>query len=203
MPNINVFAAEIPEDVDVNSPVDQNVEDAFDMLDPTRKVLVLPNGDFVQGEVTEVIDGTSIIVSHYDSDTDKNAITVKQAKKIAKKQGNTNSSISTFGASIPSTTKYIPLNSSYVSNGFSGSGLRFGGFKIKPSPGTGQWLLWASIGDGGIVGTTAQASATQVTGTAYGTLIQKGESKYVDCTDWNLYYTFNPVTNSYYIVTNK
>lgn len=70
----NVFAAEKKE---INQDEEKIIE-PFDDWDDSDKVLELPDGTFLKGQAS--FYGTKI--TDYDSKTDKNSITVREAKKL-------------------------------------------------------------------------------------------------------------------------
>ena len=92
----------------------------------------------------------------------------------------------------------------YVSQPFSGSGWRFSNLKFIAANGTGRWLKWTSIYDGGRVGNYNSAESTYSGRGLYGVELEVGRARYVDTrSDWLYYYTYNPVPGTRYIVENR
>ncbi|HEL1584662.1 TPA: hypothetical protein TXJ06_001399 [Streptococcus suis] len=101
--------------------------------------------------------------------------------------------------------KILAAGESYASQPFSGSGWRFSESKFKAASGTGTWLLWTAVGDGGVVGNEYEAYRTYQTKQSIGRAkLESGESRYVDGQgSWLFFYTYNPVKGSSYVVSNK
>ncbi|HFQ8396156.1 signal peptide [Streptococcus agalactiae] len=91
----------------------------------------------------------------------------------------------------------------YRSASFSGGGWRFSGQGYKPAPGTGAYLGWQTFNDDGRVGSYNQASRT-LGGNPTGTLLYRGARRYIMCQydQPYYYYTYNPVSGTYYVVDN-
>ena len=182
---------------------DQIIEEMMATFDSSKKVLQLPDGGFVQGEIIEYEDESenAKITAYYNSELSKDAVSVARAKNILKSEAFKYNvgipKISTYGSTIPTKPLTLGDGSSYKSSKFSASGWRYSELKFKPADGTGKWLLWTSCGDSAKVGTLWQAMIQT------GTTLQPGTPTYVDATDWLMYYTYDPVKNSYYVVENK
>ena len=99
-------------------------------------------------------------------------------------------------------TKVIPNRLAYTSNPFSGNGWRFSGYRFLPASGTGVYLAWRVEGDAGRVGTYDHARNTY-NGHIQGVPVDPGQRKYVASDSTGLlFYTYNPVPGSRYIVEN-
>lgn len=190
--------------------IDEEINEVFEDFDSSMKILVLPDGGFLQGKATvynanDTNCKKSIAV--YDSETDKNAISVAQAKIIEKEnklsKNVNNPQIVPYGTTIPTKIMVLADKSAYTSSTFSGSGWRIGGYKFKPAANTGDYLLWTSFVDSANAGTAGHVSSTINGGPNYGTALPTGVKTYVYSADWTMYYTFNPIAGSYYIVANK
>ncbi|EIB6520122.1 hypothetical protein K9D97_002735 [Enterococcus faecalis] len=175
----------------------------FSNLKDSDKILVLPDGGFLHGEATITDTTTNEIIARYNSETDSNSVPVSNVKTIL------NSVLTTSVDNVPTPRRATPPNQSitlgnggeYSSSPFSASGWRFGGYLFQSDPSTGPALLWASYKDSGVVGTETQAWNTLNSGTPIGESISAGGSTYIyykAC-----YYTYNPISGSYYYVANK
>ena len=92
------------------------------------KVLELPDGGFLYGSATVTDNEDSTITETYNSLTDENSITVKEARVLLNEE---TSNYLARGANVPDVaSKTITLKSGahYQSSAFSGSGWRFGGY---------------------------------------------------------------------------
>lgn len=102
-------------------------------------------------------------------------------------------------------SKCRTLNSGevYRSAKFSGRGWRFSGQGYRPAPGTGGYLGWRTYNDDGRVGSYNQASRT-LGGNPTGTILYRGARRYILCQSDQpyYYYTYSPVTGTYYEVDN-
>lgn len=210
MPTGTIFADE-NDNVQANNEeylesIEQDVDKMFEPYDSSKKILQLSDGGFIQGWVEEYDADSGELTRIYDSEIDKSAITIEEAKDIVKAQRIAIESgweISTYGTTIPTQTKRLILNAKpYTSNFFSGKGWRIGGYKFLPQSGTGQWLLWTSYNDSGNAGTADHCRTATTTGQASGRALDEGRPTYVGYTDWMMYYTYNPVPGSYYTVQN-
>lgn len=172
-------------------------------LNENDKVLELSDGGFLYGSATITDNEDSSITETYDSLTDENSITVKEARIILKKQSNQNLA---RGANVPdvaSKTITLDSNAEYKSSEFSGSGWRFGGYFFKAKSGTGTYLRWTSYKDGGRIGNYSEAIGTK-NGTIQGTAIEKNQTQYVSRGgSAMIYYTYSPTNGTYYYVVNK
>lgn len=169
----------------------------FSNLKDSDKILVLPDGGFLHGEATITDTTTNEVVAHYNSETDSNSVSVSNLKDIL----NNNNIPMPRRSTPPNQSITLGNGGEYTSSPFSASGWRFGGYLFQSDPSTGPALLWASYKDSGIVGTETQAWNTLNSGTPIGEAISAGGSTYIyykAC-----YYTFNPVSGSYYYVANK
>lgn len=188
----------------------------FAGLDDNASILILPDGSYIHGHATVAdIGAPDKVFVTYDSETDSHATTVgaiKAGTNDADSQyyvlHQLNNGVSTGGITIlaatpPAASKVTTLDAGDVvrSNAFSASGWRFGETLYKSKDNTGPYLKWHSMLDSGVVGSCQQALNTNATGTVYGTSIAKNSYAYVSGT--NVYYTYNPVNGSYYIVENN
>lgn len=177
-------------------------EVANSKLPDSAKVIKLPDGGILHGKMTIIHASGSQMsyTTNYNSDTDKNAITVKALNSGVEPVQSGESMMSTMGL-YPSNDLYVLYNqASYQSQPFTGSGWRFAGYKFAPSSGTGQYLRWNAFFDQGRVGTVQQAWATK-NGSVSGTVVGGLYAKYVAGT--TTFYTYNPAYNMYYLVENK
>lgn len=115
----SVFAAEYndPELLPAGSTIDDMF---FDQIDDDR-VLPMPNGGFLHGEIIEVdAENSDKVIGIYNSSLDPNSVTVEEAKKI---MGGEKSYItfSTRAASPSTSVYYLKANASYQSDLFSGT----------------------------------------------------------------------------------
>ncbi|MBX8938921.1 hypothetical protein [Enterococcus gilvus] len=183
--------------------------DYFHNLDDSEKVLALPNGGFLHGEGTlyDVKDTTKPL-EIYNSETDPKSITVGKAKEIMKEQQENSVVDSIFssevprGAAPPNTLINLSYGGSYTSEGFSGSGWRFGGYLFAAVNSSGSDLRWESHGDQGCIGTEQQAWNTYSSGYAEGTLIGNGQYLYLYGWVAKTYFVYSPPAGTYYYVGN-
>lgn len=187
----------------------------------TDSALILPTGGYLHGSMTSIDPLTGKTIT-YNSDTDSHATTVGAINN------KTNSSdsyyykfntptnlqdssssptpLSLTRAAYPSATpKSLKANATYVSDTFSGTGWRFAGYTFSAASGTGgPYLLWYSMNDSGRVGSYSQANQTAMVGSpnyAQGSVIDM--NRYLRLAGPSTYYTWNPATNTRYIVANK
>ena len=197
-----LFRSKVDSDVAVSED-DQIIEEMMASFDSSKKVLQLPEGGFAQGEIIEYEDESenAEITAYYNSELTKDAVSVARAKNILRSKAFKHNvgipEISTYAATYPIKQYVLGRGTTYVSHYFTEPGWRFSGYKFKAAPGTGTWLLWTSYKDSALVGTLRQAQQR------IGTTLQPSTPTYVNGTDWLMYYTFNPVKNSYYVVANK
>ena len=186
-------------DVNENNAIENQL---FCDLEDDDLVLELPEGGYLFGEATIENDNGDVI-GKYNSQTDDNSITVKEARELLfKERISEGNQISPKGSSIPTSTITLASGASYTSSGFSGSGWRFSGYKFIASSGTGYYLLWCSIGDDGRVGNMTEAYST-LNGTIAGDCIYNGSYTYISkATLSQIYYTYNPISGTYYYVGN-
>lgn len=171
-------------------------------LPDSATVIKLPDGGILHGKLTIVhaSDSKLSYTTDYNSDTDKNAITVKDLNNGVVPVQSGDSMVSTRGIS-PSNDLYIlPNLGHYESEAFNGSGWRFAGYKFAPAAGTGKYLLWNAVYDQGRVGTVQQAWSTK-NGSVSGTIVGGLSGKYVAGT--TTFYTYNPAYNMHYVVDNR
>jgi len=177
-------------------------EVANSKLPDSAKVIKLPDGGILHGKmtITHASGSQMSYTTNYNSDTDKNAITVKALNSGVEPVQSGESMMTTMGIS-PSNDLYVLDNlGRYQSQPFTGSGWRFAGYKFAPASGTGDYLLWNSVYDQGRVGTVSQAWATK-NGSISGTIVGGLSGKYVAGT--TTFYTYNPVYNMHYVVENR
>lgn len=171
-------------------------------LPDSAKVIKLPDGGILHGQMS-IIHGSGSALSYtsnYNSETDKNAVTVKAFNKGIVPAQSGDLLMTTMGIS-PSNDLYIVKNQAvYTSQPFNGSGWRFAGYKFAPESGTGNYLLWNALYDQGRVGTVSQAWSTK-NGSVSGTIVGGLSGKYVAGT--NTFYTYNPAYNMKYVVANR
>lgn len=200
LPNFNVLAKE----QDTSTEIIKTTENMFSDLDNNEKVLMLPDGGYLHGSgfITDS-ENSDQIIAEYNSETDPNSITVQEAKaQVVNSIKNDTSIIQPRAATVPTQNFTLAANASYRSSNFSGSGWRFGGYRFYPEPSSGYYLLWTSYGDDARVGNTWEATQT-LNGTISGTTIYNNVSTYVNKgTLGQIYYSYNPVNDSYYIVAN-
>lgn len=208
----NVKAEDSTSDVnkaEFNARDEQYIDEMFRYFDPSEKILQLPDGAFLQGKMVEVTDKGVFGVKNlnitgiYDSETDSNSISVEEAKELVEntpQAPNENIPV-TRGSGVSSDTKYIELDGYYMSNEFSGSGWRFSGYTFRPTPGTGDWLTYTSLGDSGRAGTAGDAQIC-LNGGISGTELKTGVATYVNSKYWTNYFTHNPLPGTRYLVQN-
>ena len=194
-----VFAAEYKDPEPL--PEGTTIEDTFfDQIDDDR-VLPMPDGGFLHGEIIEVdAEDHSKVIGIYNSSLDPNAVTVEEAKKIMNGE-KSYITYSTRAASPSTSVYYLKANASYQSDLFSGSGWRFSNWYFLPTVGTGDALLWISFNDSGRVGNFSQAYDT-LHGTLSGMELPSNVAKYCTTPNGQQYYTYNPLSGTYYIVSN-
>ena len=199
---LNVSAAEYHEPIIFDDSL--SVEEMFfDKVDDDR-VLPMPGGGFLHGSCV-VVDARdeSRILGIYNSRLDTNAVSIEEAKRIL--AGETKYvSVAARGATIPtgwdvwvrgSPTTSIPRQ-------LSASGWRFSNYMFKPESGPGDYLRWTSINDSGRVGGYEDAQNT-LNGNVSGMELPIGQSRwYSKGSAGQIYYTYNPVTGTKYLVEN-
>ena len=195
-----VFAKDVRESFDNNAKVEETL---FYNLKETDKVIELEDGGFLYGSATITDENDPDFEPiEYNSLTDPNSITVKEARTIIKDESNSNFS---RGANVPdSSTKTVTLgaNGAYQSSAFSGTGWRFGGKSFKAADSTGTYLRWTSKKDGGRVGNYSEAVGTK-NGSLQGTIIEKDQTQYVSRGGSGMiYYTYSPAAGTTYYVIN-
>lgn len=175
----------------------------FSWLKDDDKVLEV-DGGYLYGECS-LYDADNNLIGEYNSLTSPESITVSKARKEISEKEN---EISLYGAYPPDPDKsntliVLDANSSYTSNEFTGSGWRFSGKRFLPASGTGDFLRWTSYVNGGRVGNYNEAYATK-NGNLQGTAINAGQSRYVNKNgSAQIYYTYNPLPKTYYVVENR
>ena len=195
----SVFAAEYkdPEILPQNTTIDNMF---FDQVDDDR-VLSMPDGGFLHGEIIEVdAEDPSKVIGIYNSSLDPNAVTVEEVKKIMSGE-KSYVTFSTRAASPSTSVYYLKANGLYQSDTFSGTGWRFSNYYFLPMAGTGNALLWTSFNDSGRVGGVLEANNTR-NGNIQGMELPVGYAKYYENDTGQIYYTYNPLQNTYYIVDN-
>ena len=199
---LNVSAAEYHEPVILDDSL--SVEEMFfDKVDDDR-VLPMLGGGFLHGSCV-VVDARdeSRILGIYNSRLDPNAVSIEEAKRIL--AGETKYvSVAARGATIPTgwDLYFLGANEHYLSGEFSASGWRFSNYMFKPESGTGDYLRWTSINDSGRVGGYEDAQNT-LNGIVSGMELPIGQSRwYSKGSAGQIYYTYNPVTGTKYLVEN-
>ena len=196
----SVYAAEYKDPEPL--PEGTTIEDTFfDQVDDDR-VLPMPDGGFLHGEIIEVdAEDPSKVIGIYNSSLDPNAVTVEEAKKIM--SGEKSYVTYSTRAAYPSTTvRYLEKNGIYKSDYFSGGGWRFGHYYFLPTAGTGDYLAWTSYMDSGRVGSFSKAYDT-MNGILSGMELPANTRVYYKNANGQQYYTYNPLTNTHYYVENK
>lgn len=171
-------------------------------LPDNASVLALPDGTYLHGEMTEVVQGSSLKpTKSYNSDTDKKSFTMGELRSgNVPTKSQATPSISVRGVSPATTVKTLGANASIRSEAFTGSGWRFAGFFYQAAAGTGgPYLLWQSQAEDGRVGTRAEANATR-NGSVSGTIVGTSVGKYISGV--TTYYTYNPIYSPHYVVSN-
>lgn len=111
-----------------NNHNEQAIDDLFEGMNDTDKVLEMPEGGFLFGKA-EIYD----------------------AKEQLIEENQNPSKVQVRATSVPSQTMVLAPGQVYISNRFSGSGWRVGGYRFK-SGGNGIWLKWSTFIDDGRVG---------------------------------------------------
>lgn len=183
---------------------EHTAEDLFYSLTGDQKVLPLPEGGYLVGSCTVVdADDESTVYAIYDSELDPNAITVSEVKQEINEEKKY-PRITPRGATVPTVGSLYFLSSQkyYLSDTFSGSGWRFSNYMFKPSPSYPSVLEWTSQNDSGRVGVRSQALSTY-NGTTAGTSLPAGKTISFNGNDQGqIYYTYNPLANTRYLVRN-
>lgn len=186
-------------------------ESFFEKFSDSDKMVELPNGGFLHGKavVYESVDSDKI-VKEYDSATDSSAKTVGEIKNQLQNESiksnltlNLNAENQPKGAGVPTQVVGIPYGGEYVSEAFSSSGWRFGGYLFKAITSPLPNLIWSSHVDSGIVGTQAQADYTHSHGSQsvyQGTVVGVGSR--VSLGGTRCFYTYSPINGTYYYVGN-
>lgn len=177
------------------------VEEAFFSKVEDNRVLPMPDGGFLYGECVVVDENDpDIVYGIYNSALDPNAVTVEEAKQIMNGERSYVSVTPRMGT-VPTSLKIIYANTEYLSDEFSGAGWRFSNYRFIPEASTGEYLRWCSIGDGGRVGDVVAASNT-LDGTVSGMELPVGVYKYFRSDNVQIYYTYNPLQGTRYLVDN-
>ncbi len=182
---------------------EQIAERMFSDLDDNDKVLKTEDGGYLYGEAyITSIDNDEVLYT-LNSETDPNSQTVESAKaEVVDSWLNEDTGIQPRAATTPSQRMVLGPGDAYRSGTFSGSGWRFSGYMFAPRPDTGYYLLWTSYGDDGRVGNLTEAQNT-LNGSIQGDCIYNGTPTYINkATLSHVYYTYNPVAGSYYLVQN-
>ena len=196
----SVFAAEYKDPESL--PQDTTIDDVFfDQIDDDR-VLPMPDGGFLHGEIIEVdAEDPSKVIGIYNSAIDPNAVTVEEAKKIMSGE-KSYVTYSTRAASPSTSVYYLSAYADYTSQEFSGTGWRFSNYYFLPTVGTGDYLLWQSKVDSGRVGSFSEAYDT-LHGTLSGMELPANTFKYYKNSNGQQYFTYNPLSGTRYYVANK
>lgn len=177
----------------------------FNDLDDEDKVLEMENGWYLFGEAyIAPSDDVNVVLESLNSETDENAISVKEVKEkvVVDLLSEKSELIEPRGTTLPSETIVLGPGAEYTSSKFSGSGWRLSGYMFSPRPDTGYYLLWTTYVDDRRVGSIDQAYST-LHGTIQGDPIYNGVSKYINkATLAHVYYTYNPIAGTYYKVQN-
>lgn len=193
------------------SVIEKQIDMMFSRFDTTRKILLLPDGAYLQGEAKDYVDDASsddnlALIAIYNSETDTRAISVETAKDMEKKVmmgGYINLPIITRGTGVPETKRTLEYGDRHLSAPFTEPGWRVSNIKFYPSEGSGgPYLKWTSYSDSGLVGNTSQCLHTINNGPLEGTILNAGITDTVLSTDWMMYYTKNPVHGTKYLVEN-
>ena len=162
----------------------------------------MPGGGFLHGSCV-VVDtrDESRILGIYNSRLDPNAVSIAEAKRIL--AGETKYvSVAARGATIPKGWDlfFLGANEHNISGDFSASGWRFNHYMFKTASGTGNYLRWTSINDNGCIGGYEDAQNT-LNGIVSGMELPIGQSRwYSKVSAGQIYYTYNPVTGTKYLV---
>lgn len=197
---------------------EQYIEDIFSGMNDSDKVLEAPRGGYFSGEgdINGYDESGNLIITH-NVETDPNSITVAEAKeKIASSAENKSMlNLPMFGlrgATPPTVVYELRAEQSYKSDDFSGSGWRYSGYKFLPSAGTGSFLRWNTFNDDAKVMMGYESwliSMGAANPNNVGQPIYRGYTYWKSWTEIangavqpQVYFTFNPVRGSYYIVAN-
>ncbi len=170
-------------------------------------VQVLPEGGFIIKN-----DGSSDFDESIVAENGGVLMTYKEYQSYPEKESSISGSelfsIPTIGIHAVNpysqTGKVLANNEAYCSAEFSGKGWRFSNYKFIAANGTGRYLRWTSLNDGGRVGHYREALDTYSGRGLYGVELPTGRSKYVDTqSDWLYYYTYNPAKGTKYFVENR
>lgn len=95
---------------------EQVIDDLFEGLNDTDKVLEMPEGGFLFGKA-EIYDAEdeSIKLGEYDSSTDRQSITVKDAKQQLIEENQNPSKVQARATSIPSQVMVLAPGQVYIS----------------------------------------------------------------------------------------
>lgn len=191
-------------------------EGMFEELEDTDKVIELPKGGYLIGGASLMDpDNPEVVLEKYDSETDKNAITVEEAKEEVVEElldADKHDNLSIQPRRITPTTERYRLDKGalYVSDCFQAKGWRFSGYQFYPESGTGSYLRWRVFFDSGVVGTFYDGlNCNQHR--PYGGRAIYPEEGYVwidtggsgDCNKTLIYFTYNPIPGNYYTVANR
>lgn len=198
----NVFAAEKPANPLPSKPLSN---DPYEGLKDNQVVIACPEGGFIVKK-----DGSSNFSKEHVEENDGVLMTVKELKQQNKKDPTVsgdklfNNGITLFRGPSPYgvSVRYLANGEAYRSEPFSGSGWRFSGYRFYPASGTGGYLAWTSSGDDGRVGDLGQAISTYKGSLAGTALYAREGRKYIWSQNGMLYYTFNPVSGTRYVVEN-
>ena len=162
---------------------------------------------FGKAEIYDAED-ESIKLGEYDSSTDRQSITVKDAKQQLIEENQNPSKVQARATSIPSQVMVLAPGQVYISKKFSGTGWRIAGYKFKAG-GNGTWLKWSTFIDDGRVGDSGDvANQLNNSSVLYGSALYKGYPQYFSggmTTGEHvmIYFTHNPINGTYYRVENN
>lgn len=196
------------------------IENLFSDLDDTDNVLILPDGGIAHGQVDLIIpsenEKNDEVVKEYNSEEDEQAITVAEAKSMINEQAENfdftkPNSNPLLRKNLPTQGYKLGAGGSYRSNPFSGSGWVTSGYYFVPTAGTGNYLLWQTFLDDGVVGGYNQMFPTINGNGISGTIVYASMGKRLVLPSGNpswdparaYFASLNPVRGSGYWVANK
>lgn len=205
-------------DVKTDNYVDYIVEQQFEGWQDTDKVLEV-DGGYLKGRMhlgkPDVVNGEYDLskLQVIDSNNSDKAITVAEAKKVAKIQflkdyeDSQNPirpllDISLRGASPSGTYKGMGPNDTYHSAAFTASGWRFAEAMYYNSYHKGGSLIWSSSPDTGYVGSDTLAWQVYNTGIGSGTVVNSSaKAVNVGADGFMTYYTYSPISGTRFFVS--
>lgn len=167
----------------------------------------MEDGSVVHGEV-EMNDlsnpNDSILVN---SEVDHRTVTVDEYKenpsKVEKRELPKQTPRLARAATPPGYSVKLKNRDSYSSAAFSARGWRFAERYYYPESGTGAYLRWETFRDSGVVGGITAARNTYnygANGNYYGSAIFPEGYSYIE--GLTTYYTYNPIPNTWFRVSN-